>query len=83
MQGFWTIEIKQTGSNTRKNANYVPKPFGLQNMWMKKLPRAADNKKQERFFKFVKKNVASGTNHKCTMIDADSLNDYFANIARS
>ena len=35
------------------------------------------------FVKFVKKNVATGINHKRTKIDVDSLNDYFANIGNS
>ena len=35
------------------------------------------------FFKFVEKITSSGTNHTNTMIDADSLNDYFANIGKS
>ena len=34
------------------------------------------------FFKSVK-NIASGTNHTSTIIDVDSLNDYFANIGKS
>ena len=79
-QKFWTVKMKQIGSSTRSNAEYVPERFGLQNMYMKKT--LLSNWWQDTktfFFKFVKK-IACGTNHTNTMIDVGSLNDYFANI---
>ena len=35
------------------------------------------------FSKFVTKNIATGTNRTSTMIDIDSLNNYFANIGKN
>ena len=78
MKVFWTIKVEQIG-----NANYVPEPFGLQNIKTKKLSWAADDKKQKRFVKIVQQSIANGTNFSSTMIGSDSLNDYFANIVKS
>ena len=75
----------------KKNCQKYSKHFKLSIRTFRRAEHVNDNRPLEQlitrsengFFQFVKNNIASATNYTSTMIDVDSLNDFFANNGRN